>query len=411
MKTRLSRVRQPQKFDFILVAIIILLFITSLLSIYAALPHVSASVPKFGLNGILTKQIIFYFLSFGIVGIIMYVGNDNIFDLAKLGYYIFLGLLVYLLISKFAVGFGILSRDLPLVHTANGATSWLNLGFMQLQPSEFIKVCLVVITAKIIALHNEDKLEDSFENDIQLFLKLLKWYVAPLALIVVQPDTGIFFIIGMILIIMLIFSGIRNEWIIFGFLAVLLLVIGFFYIFIYQRELFDKIFSSNNEYGYKAGRIYGWLTPEQTVSGVGYQLYSSLLSIGSSGIWGSGIHLGYVAILEPHTDFIFAIIASSYGLVGAIGVLVVIFALDFRLYQISSRAKTQFEKLIIIGFLAMLIIQQIVNMAMVIGLLPITGITLPFISYGGSSILSFMLAIGIIMNISLKSKKLSDYVY
>ena len=408
MKQSLSRVRQPQKFDFILTLILVLIFISSMLAIYAATPLVPAYVETSGLSGLLGKQIQFYILGVIVIAVIMYLGNDNLYTFARIGYFIFLGLLLYLVIDLHIFQRFLGRSILPFVWTVNGATSWLNFPvFGTLQPSEFMKVILIILVAYIIVEHNADKTDDSFESDIQLFLKILKWATVPLIAILIQPDTGIFIIIIFTILLMVICSGIRREWIIAGVIIVVVALVGFFYLFYFNQDLFGKIFGT----GYKVRRFYGWLYPEQYANSDGLQLYSSLLSLGSGGLFGHGIQANVISIPEAHTDFIFAVIGMNFGFVGCIAVLGLCVALDLRLFIIAQRSKSNVEKLMIIGFLAMLIIQQFENIGMVVGLFPITGITLPLISSGGSSLLSYMIAFGIIFNASMKAKKLSDYVY
>lgn len=412
MKQKLAKVRQPKKFDFILLLILVLIFISSLIAIYSAFPLIPIYIQTTGINGVLGKQIQFYIIGFILIAAIMYIGNDNLRTFARFGYFISLGLLFYLFIDLHVFQRFLGHTVLPYVSTVNGATSWLDLPLIgSLQPSEFMKVFLIVITAYIMADHSETKEEDSFESDFDLFLKVGKWAILPLILILLQPDTGIFMIIIFTLVIMVICAGIRREWIILGGILIVIALVIFFYLFYYNQPIFTKIFGGNYSENYKIRRIYGWLDPEKYSGGAGLQLYSALLSLGSSGIWGHGLHANIISIPEPHTDFIFAVIGTNFGYLGAIAILGLCIALDLRLFTIASRSKNNADKLIIIGFVAMLIIQQLQNIGMVVGLFPITGITLPLISAGGSSLLSFMLAFGVIMNISLKSKKLSDYVY
>lgn len=407
MKQKLSRVRQPKNFDFILTAIVVLIAISSFLAIYASFPLLPSYVPTSGFDSVLIKQLQFYILGMLVVAVIMYMGNEHLKTLAKIGYFVCLGLLVYLFIDAHLIQ-RFTAYSLPFANTVNGATAWLVFPvFGSLQPSEFMKVFLIIISAFIIVDHNAAKEDDSFESDIQLFIKLAKWAVVPLILILIQPDTGIFVVIMFSILVMVICAGIRKEWILWGSVVALFAIFVFFYLFYLNQPLFVKIFGE----GYRVKRFYGWLYPEQYATGVGLQLYSALLSMGSSGVLGHGLQSSVISIPEAHTDFIFAVVGTDFGLLGALAVVGLCLALNLRLFTISQRSKDEREKLIVIGFASMLILQQLINIGMVIGLLPISGITLPLISYGGSSILSYMLAFGVVMNASMKAKKLSDYVY
>lgn len=402
MKQSLSSVKQPKKFDFILTTILVLIFISSLIALYSAAPQIPTYV---GANGILMRQIMFYFIGFIVILVIMYLGNDSLYDFAVIGYKIFMVMLIYLFVSMLLNRFT--GHTLPLASPTNGAISWIKIPILNIQPSEFMKIILIIITGHIIKEHNEDKTEDSFESDISLFMKVLKWVLPPMILIFLQPDTGICIIIAFSLLLMLACSGIRKEWVLYTSIILIVAIAAFLLIFYFNKPLFTSLFGDS----YKMRRIYGWLEVEKYSTDDGYQLYSSLLAIGSAGWFGHGIQSNVITIIEPHTDFIFAVIGLGFGYIGCLVVVGLCIALDVRLGIIAMRTNNQVEKLMITGFIGMLIFQQIENIGMVLGLLPITGITLPLISYGGSSMLSYMIAFGIIMNASLKAKKLSDYVY
>ena len=245
--------------------------------------------------------------------------------------------------------------------------------------------------------------------DFSLFLNVAKWAFPPIILILAQPDTGVVLIIAISLIAMIVCSGIKKQWfVIIGILIVIVLVL-FFYMYYYHFNVLNELIGGEN--GYRLKRITAWLNPETDINGEGHQLYMALLALGSAGLTGHGMGIELVSIPEAQTDFIFAVIGQSWGLIGTLFIVVLCLGLDIHLCRIASMSKNMFEKYFILGILGMLLYQQIQNIGMIIGLLPITGITLPMISYGGSSLLSYLIAFGIIMNASAKAKKLSDYVY
>ncbi|MFV0381584.1 MAG: FtsW/RodA/SpoVE family cell cycle protein [Breznakia sp.] len=407
MKQSLSKARvlQPQKFDFVLSIIIFSIFISSILALYAAVPLVPSYLSP---DTVIIKQIAFFLAGVAVIASIMYFGNENLFTLVRLGYFILLGALVYLFISAMLVRFNI--QALSFAKPINGAVSWFQFPLIgTFQPSEFMKVILVLLVATIIHDHNENKSEDSFESDIHLFRKVLTWASLPLLLILFQPDTGIFLIIVASLSMMIICSGIRKEWII----AIAILLFGLLLIFVVAFYFFPNSFNDffTDGQDYKVGRIYGWLYPEESAKKEGMQLYNSLLGMGSAGFQGYPIGSSVIDIPEAHTDFIFSVIGIYYGFMGTSIILILCFALNARLFTIARRSKNTRDKLILIGFISILVVQQVENIGMTIGLFPITGITLPLISAGGSSLLSYMIMIGMAMNISLRAKKLSDFVY
>lgn len=407
MKKELLRVKEPKKFDFMMITILVIMALTSIVAIYSAFELITNEIPTL----LLFKQIMWYGIGFIAMAAIMYLGNDTIFSFAKIAYWIMLAALIYLFVSKHIIsrflGYG---HNLPFVTPINGATSWFQFpGIGSFQPSEFMKVILIIITAGIIDEHNSSKVLDSYESDLQLFWKVICWALPPLILIFIQPDTGICIIIFVSLAVMLMCSGIKSIWILGGIALAVLLLGGFFYLYFFNNSLLTSLFGIDSLY--KLDRIKGWLDPESDILSTGNQLYTALMAMGSAGITGHGMQQNLVNIPEAQTDFIFAVIGQSFGLLGTLFVVGLCLTLDLRLLRIASLSKITKEKYYITGVLGMLLFQQFQNIGMIIGLLPITGITLPFISYGGSSLLSYFLAIGIIMNTSSKAKKLSDYVY
>ncbi|MBN2850604.1 MAG: FtsW/RodA/SpoVE family cell cycle protein, partial [Erysipelotrichaceae bacterium] len=155
---------------------------------------------------------------------------------------------------------------------------------------------------------------------------------------------------------------------------------------------------------YKLNRFYGWLQTERYISSFGLQLYQGMLAIGSGGWFGHGLATKLVTILEPQNDFIFAVIGQDFGFIGTSFVLFLSLALDLKLASIALQYKEPRERYMVAGILGMIFYQQIQNMGMIVGLLPITGITLPLISSGGSSLLSYMLPLAIIFHMSNENK-------
>ncbi len=398
---QLGKVKQPQRFDFLLFAIIIAMGITSLIAIYSAFPL----LPSY-LNGwdLILKQIMWYGIGFVAIGVLWYLGNDSLYDFAKLGYKILMVMLFLLFFDKH-----IINDVIPFITPVNGATAWFQFpGIGSFQPSEFMKVILIIITAKVIQEHNATKTENTFESDLQLFGKILKWALPPLILIILQPDNGIFTIIVISITLMVLCSGIRKEWFIIGATLVGIALVAFFIcFFVFPNVLRDALGSS----AYILDRIYGWLYPENYIQTYGNQLYTALVAIGSAGLQGFGLQSSVIGIPEAQTDFIFAVFSSSLGLIGSSLILVLCLSLDLKLISIARTSKNIFEKYCICGILGMLVFQQLQNIGMIVGFLPITGITLPLISYGGSSLLSYMIAFGIVFNTSKNAKKLSDFVY
>ena len=272
----------------------------------------------------------------------------------------------------------------------NGSRAWFNVPlFGTFQPSEFMKIGLILYLAKVI---DKTKLV-SIKDEFILIFKVFIITIIPSVITFLEPDTGAVLIYFVIAFTMLFISKLRLRWF-FALFIILSLGIGsLLYLYLVKTDLFINIFGSSMFY--RLDRIFDW----QSSSGM--QLENSLISIGSSGYLGKGISNILLYFPKGHTDFIFSSFASIYGLVGMIILIGGIIWFDITI--IKTKTKTTTYKYVVAGFIGALLYQQVQNISMTIGLMPITGITLPFISYGGSSLISYMILLGIVMNIRKKS--------
>ena len=389
-KSSLTHERKKFYIDRTLVVILILMTISSMLAIFGSLPL----LPQWK-NGVelLVKQGIWYLIGYGFLIFLIFFGIDRLFTGIRVFYWILLGLLVLLLLDKVV--------NLPFISEVNGTRAWFNFpGIGSIQPSEFMKIVLVIMTANVVHEHNQSKTEMSFSSDFSLFFRIAKFTLPPLLLIIFQPDTGIPIIIVIGILAMLAIGGVRREWIWLGAIAMITGLIGLVFLFYKNPDILSTILGA----GYKLNRFYGWLETEKYISSYGSQLYQGMLAIGSSGWLGHGLASKLVTILEPQNDFIFAVIGQDFGFFGTTAVLVMSLILDLKLAMIALQYPEPRERYMVAGLLGMLLFQQIQNMGMIVGLLPITGITLPLISAGGSSLLSFMLPLAIIFHMSSENK-------
>lgn len=380
--------------DYGLIVLLLGLSAISLTAIYAALPLL-----PYWRSGIdlIVKQIIWIMIAIALLIGLIWGGVDRLFTGAVVMYWVLMALLVLLLVDKYVF-------DLPLIAPVNGTTAWIALpGLGTIQPSEFMKVILMIMSANIIHRHNEEKRTMTYADDLRLFAKILAIAVPPLVLIVAQPDTGIPIVIVAGLAIMLGISGIRREWILYSLIVGVSTIALFLFLFYNFESVLLNIVGAS----YRLNRIYGWLRTESYISSYGLQLYQSLLAVGSAGWWGHGLQSVVVNVIEPQNDFIFAVFAQNFGFVGASVLLLLQLLLDLKIANIALKYKKQRERYLVAGILGMLLVQQIQNMGMIIGLTPITGITLPFVSAGGSSLLSFVpaLAILFVMSHRIRSKR------
>ena len=374
MSQQPERIHKKFHIDQTLMLLLLAMTCVSLLAIYCADPIMATRLQAF-----LTR-----------------FGSDRLFTGVKIFYWILMVLLAILLVDKYVI-------NLPdrFIRPVNGTTAWYQIpGLGTFQPSEFMKVVLIIMVANIIHEHNLGKTEMSFASDFKLFWKVGKIAVPPLILIFLEPDTGIPLIIIVSILVMLAVSGVRKEWV---WLGAACLVIGFGGL-IFMFKFYPNLLSSILGGGYKMRRIYGWLETEKYINTWGNQLYTSLLTIGSSGLTGHGFREVLIRFPEPQTDFIFSVIGQNFGFLGTTSVVALLTAFDLKLISIASRHDQPRERYMVAGMIGMLLFQQLVNMGMITGLFPITGITLPFISYGGSSMLSYMIPLAIVFQMSSENK-------
>lgn len=359
---------------------LILFGIISVISIYCTKNLLTAEFQNYYL-----KQIIWYIIGFCIAYLMMALGNKFLYQNAWWFYIIgVISLILVLFIGK----------------EINNATCWFKIGPISIQPSEFMKVFLIIILSKLINDFNEQYTNPEIIDEFKFLIKIIIIVGIPSILTFIEPDTGAVMIYLIITIVMLFIGGIRKRWFALLFL-ILTLIIGLgAIIYIFNQNLFTSIFGSS--LFYRIDRIINWSNES------GLQLTNSLTAIGSAGILGHGFNHTPIYFPEMQTDFIFAVIASNFGLLGASLLILLIIFFDINLINTVSKTTDITDKYAIGGIIAILLFQQIQNISMTIGLLPIMGITLPFISYGGSSLLSYMFLVGIIFNVSNESLRFTN---
>ena len=283
----------------------------------------------------------------------------------------------------------------------NNARCWFSIKYIgSIQPSEFMKVFLIIINSKLIKDFNEKYISPTILDEFKFLIKILIILLIPSVLTFIEPDTGAVMIYFIITFVMLFVGGIRKRWFFLAIFIIASLIGTIALIYLIDGELFLKIFGTSLLY--RIDRIINWS------SSSGMQLTNSLTAIGSSGILGHGFNNTPIYFPEMQTDFIFAVIASNFGLVGATILLLLLIFFDINLLLTANKTTDITDKYTIGGIIAVLLFQQIQNISMTIGLLPIMGITLPFISYGGSSLLSYMLLVGMIFNVSNESLRYTN---
>jgi len=370
------------KINYKILIPIILLSIISIITINSALTYTSSSLGNLAL-----KQALWYGVGWILVIILIKLKNEYLYQ--HTWYLYVFGNILLLLLLFFGT---------PI----NNSKCWFILpGIGSIQPSEFMKIFIMLSLATMIHdFRNEYKNPDCKDEFIFL-LKSFGIVLIPSILTFLQPDTGAVLIYMIIYFSMMFVSGIRIRWFIGAILFLVLIVGGILFLYFYKEDLFIKLFGTSIYY--RLERLFNWS------SGSGLQLENSLAAIGSAGLFGHGYNNTPIYFPESSTDFIFAVYASNFGLIGVLVLIGIIIYFDISVLLLTRKKIEDTNKYIIAGILGMLIFQQIQNIGMTIGLFPITGITLPFISYGGSSLLSYMLLIGILLNISDRKNRTYKY--
>lgn len=301
----------------------------------------------------------------------------------------------------YIIGVSLLILVLFLGIEINNAKCWFKIPLLgTFQPSEFMKIFLIITLSKMIHDFNESNPSPEPVDEFKFILKVLLIVLIPSILTFIEPDTGAVIMYLIITISMLFIGGLRKRWFIISIGIILLFLSIFLGIYYLNQDLFIELFGTS--FFYRMDRITNWS------SSSGLQLRNSLIAIGSSGLTGHGINQTPIYFPEMQTDFIFSVFASNTGLIGSVSLIIIIIFFDLTLINSVNKTKTFEDKYSIGGIISVLLFQQIYNISMAIGLLPIMGITLPFISYGGSSLLSYMILLGIIFNVSNESLRYTN---
>lgn len=357
------------KIDYFFIFSILIFMLVSITTIY------SSNKLLVNVSNLAFKQLIWYLVGFILV-IITIKSKNVIYKNIEIIYIIGNILLLCLLL------FG---------PTINNSKCWFVIpGIGTIQPSEFMKIILIIIIAKKINKFNSN--ENTIQDELKFIFKILLIVFIPSILTFLQPDTGIVLIYLLITVIMLFISGIKYRWFIILFSLIGACVIFILLMFFLNNELFIDIFGTS--FFLRIDRLIDWNNSS------GYQLTNGISAIGSGGLFGVGFSNTPIYFPEPQTDFIFAVFSSNFGFIGSLLLISFIAIFDIKLIMLAKKKKSGVDCYVIAGIIGMIVYQQFQNIGMTYGIIPITGITLPFISYGGSSLLSYMIVIGIIFSIS-----------
>ena len=357
-KRNLSITDKILAFDFTLLFLVFLLGLISLFAMYSS---------ERGTFSYHTQSHLYRFTIFFLFFIFISFLNINYIYKSAYIFYIFV------LILLFAVdSFGV---------TSSGSKRWISLFFINLQPSELMKISLIVFLARYY-----NKIPSQNVNSIKhIFIPFISFMI-PVYLVVKQPDLGTAVLIAITGLIVIWLTGFRLKYFLYSFFVLICLIpVGISFLKPYQKS-----------------RILTFLNPERDPLGAGYQIIQSKIAVGSGGIFGKGFLQGSQSYLdylpEKHTDFIFTLFSEEFGFIGSLFLLIIYALIIYRISKIGSQTRNNFARLFCFGFAAAFFVYVTVNMSMVLGLLPIVGAPLPIMSYGGSSMLAIMTGLGIVMS-------------
>ena len=363
---QLTFFQKLKSFDFVLIICVLILGLVSNLSMFSTdggefLYHTKSHLIRFVVFFILMVFLSFFNLRFW-------------HSTAYLFYIIVLGFLIW------ASLYGI---------TASGSQRWINLYFINLQPSELMKIAIIVCFARFF--HREQITNVSSLKNIIISLVIL---FMPIVLVVSQPDLGTSILIAASGLIVLWLAGLNVRYFVYSGLT---LLVSFPFVISFLKP-------------YQKLRILSFFNPDRDPLGAGYQIIQSKIAVGSGGFSGKGYLQGTQSYLEflpeKHTDFIFTLFSEEHGFIGSVFLLIIYAILIFRIIKIGSISRSYFGRLFCYGFGSAIFIYIAVNMCMVLGLLPIVGSPLPIMSYGGSSMLATMIGLSIVMSTKIYHKQI-----
>lgn len=369
------------RFDWTLAIILCTFLVISLLAIASA-----QTSGQYGINFV-PAQLRWYVIGAVIISIVMFFEPDQY---KKMAWYMYAGGIVLLVLLIFMPeGQGQIGEKI------NGAKSWYHTPLGNIQPSEFMKTFYILALARLISKHHEIYSIKSIKSDFILLGKIGVTLIVPLGLIMQQPDLGSSLVFLAITAALIIVAGISWKIILPIFGGGVLVGGTLLWMALYMQDFLEETFGFKP---YQFARIYSWLDPYSYSSSDGYHLITSLNAIGSGEIFGKGFREREVYVAENHTDFIFTVIGEEWGFIGASFVICVFFLLIYHLTKTTLLLKDPFSTYVCAGIIAMITFHVFENIGMTIQLLPITGIPLPFISYGGSSLMGNALAIGLVFS-------------
>lgn len=380
--------KYDNRIDYGVILPVFLLCLIGLASLYVAITHDPSKPSVLKMLGL---QSLWYMVGVIAVAVIMHLKSKWLWKMTPFVYGA--GLIVMAALVKF--------YDVDM-EAATGSKNWFRFGPFSLQPAELMKIAFILMLALVVTNHNVRNRERNLKTDGLLIAKMLAVTLPILALIMLQDDFGTMLVFLAIFGGVFLMSGI--SWKIVVPTISIFLVVGSLIIFMVTtdtgRELLYKIgFKS-----YQFARIDSWIDPFHDPKGQSFQLAYSLMAIGSGGLFGKGFNVSDVYVPVRESDMIFSVIGENFGFVGSAFVILLYFILIYRMIRVCFDTNNEFYAYIATGIIMMILFHVFENIGANIGLLPLTGIPLPFISQGGSALLSNMIGIGLILSMRYQAE-------
>ncbi|WP_341779605.1 FtsW/RodA/SpoVE family cell cycle protein [Levilactobacillus sp. HBUAS70063] len=377
-----QRNETDSRIDWGIIFCVLMLALIGLASIYVAATHDSSAT---SVTSAVASQLVWYVIGTVAIIIIMQFDSEQLWKVAPLLY----GLGIFLLLA-------VLVFYSRAYYQNTGARSWFAIGSLTFQPSEVMKPAFILMLARVVTEHNNLNPIHTMRTDWVLIGKLILWTLPVAVLLKLQNDFGtmlVFFaIVGGVLLV----SGI--TWKIIAPAFAIVGGVGGTALALVTTDAGRKILEKIGFQAYQFSRVDTWLHPSQDTSNSGYQLWQSMKAVGSGGIFGTGFNVSHVYVPVRESDMIFSVIGENFGFIGGCILIFLYFLLIYQMIRVTFDTKNVFYAYISTGVIMMILFHVFENIGMSIGLLPLTGIPLPFVSQGGSALIGNLIGIGLIMS-------------
>ncbi|CCJ66447.1 MULTISPECIES: FtsW/RodA/SpoVE family cell cycle protein [Leuconostoc] len=389
-RRQISKRTSGSELDWGIILALLLFMIIGLSALFEAATHMQGATAGVALRAVIVQGG-FWFIGGLIIVFLLRFDESQLWRLAPIAY----GLGVFLLVAVLIF----YNRSMAL---ATGAKSWFVFGPISFQPSEVVKPAFILMLARVVAQHNRDYPTHAVQSDWILLGKMALVFLPLAALIALQND------LGTLLVFIAIFGGVTLvsgvTWRILAPVIIAGVVLGTTLLTLVISTAGRAILSALGFQSYQFARIDTWLHPATDTSGDGYQTYQSLKAIGSGQLTGNGWGALKVYVPVRESDMIFSVIGESFGFIGGALLIALYFGLIYLLVRATFRAQSAFYAYIATGVVMLVLFHVFENIGMSIGLLPLTGIPLPFISQGGSSLIGNLIGVGLVLSISYQKK-------